>query len=95
MGSWPKRSKSRNGRLWARPKRPTEAIGYPITPQTRRKEPPISATLAKYGRKVHRLGWDRPPCIGNVAVGGTRFSAAEVSNSADIQTTRHGVINTK
>ena len=30
--SWPKRLKSRNGRLWARPSRPTEAIGYPITP---------------------------------------------------------------
>jgi len=34
--SWPKRPKSRNGRLWARPNRPTEAIGCPITPQTRR-----------------------------------------------------------
>ena len=42
--SWPKRLKSRNGRLWARPSRPTEAIGYPITPQTRRNEPSISAT---------------------------------------------------
>jgi hypothetical protein len=33
-GSWPKRPKSRNGRLWARPNRPTAAIGYPITPFT-------------------------------------------------------------
>ena len=40
----PKRLKSRNGRLWARPSRPTEAIGYPITPQTRRNEPSTSAT---------------------------------------------------
>jgi len=30
MISWPKRLKSRNGRLWARPSRPTEAIGYPF-----------------------------------------------------------------
>jgi hypothetical protein len=28
----------------ARPSRPTEAIGYPITPQTRRNEPSTSAT---------------------------------------------------
>ena len=38
------RLKSRNGRLWARLSRPTEAIGYPITPQTRRNEPSTSAT---------------------------------------------------
>jgi hypothetical protein len=34
-------------------------------------EPRTSATLAKYGRKVHRIGWDRSPCIGSVAVGST------------------------